>query len=97
MSGNNWINFVRQVQQETGLSYKDALKVASQYYEGNSNQPKQRKRKAGKRPGMNMKRNKAYQLGHELGLLLGSGRSGQQQKGLLANLLSGLNASIKIE
>ena len=99
---SSWINFVKRFAKENNISYGDALKEAGPYYTNhsrktiNSGMGMRRKRKSSGSKRVIKVDNKTMK---KVGKLLGGVMAGKQvpPKGLLASLLSGLNANVKIE
>lgn len=87
---NEWINFVKNYALTNGISFRDALEEASTFYDQNNS--------TYYAPRFDYF-DPYYRHFYEVGKLLGGVLTGGEEthKGALAALLSGLNASVKIE
>lgn len=89
---SNWIKFVKDFSKMNSIPYNEALKIAKPYYyksgysQGSGSKRKIKKKTRAKK----MNNNKLAST------LLGA-YGGAAQKGALAALLSGLNATIKVD
>lgn len=94
---SNWINFVKQFAYENNIPYKEALQEAKHYYYASGYGNPIRKGPSFARGGKRRTKKRRMSKGGAdewADALLGY-NGGQEQKGALAALLSGLN--IKIE